>query len=257
MKPLDVKTVAALESRAAEVQGFPRGGKDVARKESCSVRHAGVAAELALDDLAHLEEIAEPRSLRAGRLLFDESDPAESLYSVVEGTMRICKLMPDGRRQITGFLTEGDFLGLADDDGYAYTAEAVTDCELLRYPMSKLRRMLERYPVMEHSLCIIARHELAEAQDHMLLLGRLTAPERVARFLLTRARHRPLGDSEESAIRLPMVRGDIADHLGLATETISRVLTGFETDCLIAIERAHAIRLLDRGRLEQVADGET
>jgi CRP/FNR family transcriptional regulator len=139
---------------------------------------------LTSDDQAHLASIASTREVDRGQMLFIEGDPAKFLYTIVGGTLQIYKLLPDGRRQITGFLFPGDFLGLADDGVYAYSAEAVIDTALHRYRFEELATLLARYPEMENRLFTIASHELAEAQEQMLLLGRKTATEKVASFLL-------------------------------------------------------------------------
>ncbi len=252
MTPLDIKKVSRLRNSVEPPPPMETGFAP----EPCSVRQAGLDAAIGDDDLAHLQDIAQEVNLPAGGLLFSEADPAASIYSVVDGTMRVCKMMPDGRRQITGFLTRGDFVGLADDDLYVYTAEAVSNCTLLRYPMDRLRRLLERYPEMERGLCAVARHELAEAQDHMLLLGRKTASERLAQFLLLRARREPGALDGEESILLPMTRGDIADHLGMATETVSRVFKRFTAVGLIDIAgKRDEIRLCDSDGLDAIAEG--
>ena len=143
------------------------------------MRHLTVCAALADEELRHLSDIVGHVELAAGQSLFQESDEARSVYSVTAGTMKVYKLLPDGRCQVTGFLFPGDFLGLAHDETYAYSAEAVTHSALCSYPRSKLEALLKRFPQMEQRLLGMAKHELVVAQEQMLLLGRKTAKERL------------------------------------------------------------------------------
>jgi CRP-like cAMP-binding protein len=119
---------------------------------ACSVRHVASYSSLTRDDHAHLASIASTRDVDRGQMLFNEGDPAKFLYTVVGGTFQMYKLLPDGRRQITGFLFSGDFLGLADDGVYAYGAEAVSDAALYRYRFKEMEALLARYPEMENRL---------------------------------------------------------------------------------------------------------
>ena len=249
---LDVKGLAKLHD------AVPRESRPIdlgAPCKVCAIRHAASESRLNEQDAAHLFTIASYVQLTSGQLLFAESEPAENLYTVIEGTMRLCKMMPDGRRQITGFLFPGDFLGLADDDVYAYTAEAVGRCSLYRYSFVQLRQLMERYPDMEHKLCAIARHELAEAQDQLLLLGRKTARERVASFLVMLLDRAARHGQEGNRLTMPMTREDIADYLGMATETISRTFTEFRSEGLIASDHVKDITLLEQDTLETIASG--
>ena len=117
-------------------------------------------------------------------MLFHEGDAADFVYNVTRGVMKLYKLLPDGRRQITGFLLPGDFLGLAGKDGYSYSAETVDAVELCRFPRRKLNELFEAFPQLERRMLKLATDELIAAQDQMVLLGRRTAAEKVAIFLL-------------------------------------------------------------------------
>jgi CRP/FNR family transcriptional regulator len=187
-------------------------------------------------------------------MLFNEGDPAKFLYTVVGGTFQIYKLLPDGRRQITGFLFPGDFLGLADDDVYAYSAEAVTDAALYRYQFEEIEALLARYPGMEKRLLAIASHELAEVQEQILLLGRKTVKEKVASFLLAFAERTAQRGEGRDVLFIPMTRYAIADYLGISTETVSRTLTRFRHDGLISSPRNNEIEILNRDALCRVSE---
>ena len=137
---------------------------------------------------------------------------------------------------------------------YAYTAEAVTPVTLCRFPRGRLERLFDAYPKVEKRLLAIASDELAAAQDQILLLGRKTADERIASFLLRLAATDD--DASEAVVTLPMSRLDIADHLGLTIETVSRTLSRFKRDGLIDLVSRHEIALRDMDRIRALAEGE-
>lgn len=223
--------------------------------KACALRHAAYVIGLEEEDLRHLREISSSVNFAPGQTLFEEHEAADRIFSVTCGTVRMVKLMPDGRRQISGFLFPGDFLGLAADEGYAYSAEAVTACAAFSYPVSRLHQLMLKYPELEWKLVAIARHELAEAQDQILLLGRKTARERVATFLLLLSQRAALRGKPEDSLTITMSREDMADYLGVATETISRTLTEFRGEALIGIKQAKDITLRDTVALADIAEG--
>jgi CRP/FNR family transcriptional regulator len=165
-------------------------------------------------------------------------------------------MLADGRRQVTGFLFPSDFLGLALRERYAYTAEALEQVKVCRYPKVKLEALLDRFPAMERRLLAVASNELAAAQDQMLLLGRKSAVERVASLLLILLRRSQLKRPTQ-ALALPMNRTDIGDYLGLTIETVSRVLARLRRDGLIRFMTPQQIEIRDAARLAQAAGGST
>jgi CRP/FNR family transcriptional regulator len=215
------------------------------------VRPIAVCRSLAGPALDELDALTTRIRLPAGRGLFDEGDPAEALFTLTEGVVKLFKLLPDGRRQITGFLLPGDLLGLAFLRSYAYGAEAVTDSLLCRFPRERFMALLERHPALEKELLSRASSELAAAQEQMLLLGRKSARERVASFLLGLARRHP--GAGATPVPLPMSRYDIADYLGLTIETVSRELQAAKASGLIDMPDRHHFVVLDRQRLADVA----
>lgn len=139
---------------------------------------------LEAEEIDRLSAIVTRLTLAAHQMLFHEGDAADFVYNVTRGVMKLYKLLPDGRRQITGFLLPGDFLGLAGKDGYSYSAETVDAVELCRFPRRKLNELFEAFPQLERRMLKLATDELIAAQDQMVLLGRRTAAEKVAIFLL-------------------------------------------------------------------------
>jgi len=189
-----------------------------------------------------------------GETLFSEGDVTNCIYEILQGMVRLVKLLPDGRRQITGFLTAGHLLGLAPEGVSVFTAEAVTEVTLCRYGRAAFEHMIDEVPGFAKRLVDVASHELRAAQDQMLLLGRKTATEKVASFILTLARQQAKAAGQE--IELPMSRSDIADYLGLTIETVSRTITKLRQDELISLPAPTRLTIRDGRRLQELAAGD-
>ena len=183
----------------------------------------------------------------ADREIFAEGDGAETFYKVVSGTVRTCKFLNDGRRQIEAFYTAGEVFGFEMDDVHLLSAEAVTECNLIAYRRKGVEMAATQDSVLARQLFSYAMHSVTSAQTHAFLLGRRAAAEKVAVFLLGWT-----GRSAAAAIELPMSRQDMADYLGLTIETVSRTLSQMEREGLIAIPNARQIRLLRREALEEL-----
>ena len=169
--------------------------------------------------------ISSRQACRARQTVFYEGDPGRYVYEVIAGVLKLCKLLPDGRQQITGFLYPGQLFGLVLHGDYIYTAEAVTDVKLGRFPISQLDRMADEVPGLGRSLLALTTHELVTAQEQMLLLGRKSSAEKVASFLQRLSEANEERGDDPLLLHIPMVRSDIADYLGLTTETVSRTIT--------------------------------
>jgi CRP/FNR family transcriptional regulator len=247
MTSFDVKKMSSLQDSRPRPFAVPSHSPCSA----CAVRDLTICATLEEPELAEMTAIVTTLELTPGDPLFDEGQPADHLFNVTAGAVKIYKLLADGRRQMTGFLFPGDFLGLANEENYAYSAEAVTHTALCRFPRRKLERLLAQYPKMEHRLLGMASHELAVAQEQMLLLGRKTAREKIASFLLMLSRRGQSGDP----VSVPMSRNDIGDYLGLTTETVSRTFTQLKQGGSINLLQGGKVELNDRARLEDIAEG--
>ncbi|WP_236024993.1 Crp/Fnr family transcriptional regulator [Arenibaculum pallidiluteum] len=233
----------------------PHGGAGRDPCRHCGARALSVCAALGPDEIRRLNEIAHSIRVEQHATIFEEGQPADALFNVTGGTVKLYKLLPDGRRQITGFLVTGDFIGLALNESYAYTAEAVTPTLLCRFPRRKLEALLDEFPKMQRRLFSMASNELAAAQDQMLLLGRKTAREKICSFLLSLSRRAVLQGLGPNPVHLPMGRGDIADYLGLTIETVSRTFTQLKTSGTIRIEPGSRIRIADPDGLSAIAEG--
>lgn len=246
-----------LASKTAPETAPPKQVIDFDPCMSCNVREMSVCADLSPDELETLSGIVTDQRVDAGRAIFSEGDDAGSLFNVTGGVVKLYKLLPDGRRQITGFLFPGDFLGLAVNEQYGYSAEAVEPVRLCRFPREPLERVMDKYPHMKARLFTMASNELAAAQDQMLLLGRKTARERIASFLLQLQNSAKRRGQPGNPVRLPMNRGDIADFLGLTTETVSRTISAMKRSGVISLREGGNVEIRDQAGLDAIAAGET
>jgi len=222
---------------------------------ACPVRPLSICSGLSIDELSDLEKIVTNIVVKAGAPIFDEGEAATHRYNLTSGCIRIYKLLGDGRRQIIGFLFPGDFLGLAIEDEYAYGAEAVVESHLCRFPQRDLEDLISRYPALEKRLLGVTKHELAIAQEQMVLLGRKSAEEKVVTMLLTFSRRAQHRGQSENPVFLPMTRADLGDYLGLSTETVSRTMTQLKTKGVIRLENDNHVRLMDMEKLDEMAEG--
>ena len=153
--------------------------------------------------------------------IYGQDEPAEFVYQVVHGAVRTCRVMSDGRRQIGDFYGSGDLFGLETGTDHRYAAEALQSSLILVLKRSTLKSACGDF---ERLIQSTLRRDLERAQEHMLRLGRKTAMERVASFLLDLDAKSP-----GQPVDLPMGRQDMADYLGLTIETVSRMLSQLQS----------------------------
>lgn len=236
-------------------------GAIMPRCAACEIREFTFCSVLRDEELDHLQEIVRQVRINPRQLLFQEGDDADNVYNILFGVIKLYKLLPDGRRQITGFVYQGDFLGIASSGTHSYSAEATTEVSLCRFPRAKLYRLFDRFPALQTRLLGIATDELTAAQDQMLLLGRKTASEKLASFLLSLSRRMttPGAASDDTdhagPVPIPMNRSDIADYLGLTVETVSRTLSRLKKTRLISIVDTHHITIVQPDALRDIAEG--
>jgi CRP/FNR family transcriptional regulator len=214
-----------------------------------------MCAAVEFSQLGTLEQIVTHRQFAPRQVIFEEGDPADYVFNVSSGNIRLYKLLVDGRRQITGFLRPGDFLGLVKQDEYAYGAEAIDRVDLCCMRIIDLERLFLEMPAIRDRLLDMSRDELAAAQEQMLLLGRKSAREKVLSFLYSQVNHETNPDEVRSvSIDLRMTRGDIADYLGLTIETVSRIFSELRRTGLIVLPTAQHVEIPDWGAFEAAID---
>lgn len=191
-----------------------------------------------------------------GQMVLAEGAHAEFLGVIVSGVVKLTKTLADGRQHIVGLLFPSDFLGRAFRSENKYYAEAATDVELCHFPRAAFEKLLGECPPVSHCLLKLALNELDTCQEWMLLLGRKSAEERVASFLMMIARRAALTASDGSVqFELPLARSDIADCLGLTIETVSRQITRLKSRRIIGLVSNREIFIPDIARLEEAANG--
>jgi CRP/FNR family transcriptional regulator, anaerobic regulatory protein len=221
----------------------------------CAVRALAVCGVLESTALRAFKSGAPTVHYEGGDTVVFEADQAANVYSLTSGLLRLSKLLPDGRRQIAGFLFPGDFLGITMEEEHAFTAEAVAPSTLCKFPRRQFDDFITKHPALERRLYAVAAHELAAARQQLVLLGRKTATERIASFLLMLAgRCYPVQGSDD--IGFPMSRADIADYLGLRIETVSREISALKAARVIRLTGRQSFRIVDRTQLDQLAESE-
>jgi CRP/FNR family transcriptional regulator, nitrogen fixation regulation protein len=210
----------------------------------------GIAQSGQLDALVTLESTGTRLSFSRDDEIYAEGDPADCWYRVVSGTVRVHKLLADGRRHIAEFCFGGDCFGVDGPGKRSYSAEAVDEVIVMRYRRSVTDRLIDQNPSLARLLHNAALRDLANAHARTLLLGRMTASERTAAFLLEMFERR----DRARFLDLPMSRTDIADYLGLTIETVCRNLSSLKRDGVIAIPNPQRIELRDRVALEAAAE---
>jgi len=230
------------------------GGQCASVCAECRVRLYAVCAALDEGEVHALERITQHMSLPAKSALFHAGDAANSVYTVTSGTLRLQRDLADGRRQIIGFAIPGDFIGLAMDQHFGFSADSLTPVNLCRFDRQAFSRLASEKQGLMGRLHNFASHELGLAQEHMVVLGRRRADERVAAFLLRWRERMARLTGASATLALPMGRQDIADYLGLTIETVSRTLARWMREKVI-LDVPDGIRILDPARLEQVLSG--
>jgi len=212
-------------------------------------------------DMGALARVAQSVHVPAGKAFIEEGGDAAHFYDISHGDVRVFKSLADGRRQVTGFMGVGHFLGLAIHGKYAFTAEAMNDVQLCRFDRAALQRVFEEFPALERKLLDVATHEMVAAQEQMLLLGRKTGRERVASFLMDWAERSEIDGPRRAQhaaakMALPMNRTDLADYLGLTVESVSRAFSQLRQDGLIAFAHSHEVTVVNAPRMIDIANGE-
>jgi CRP/FNR family nitrogen fixation transcriptional regulator len=176
-------------------------------------------------------------------MIYAQGDETGPLYLVEFGTVRVCQLTPDGRRQVTSFCYAGDVFGLEPGDEHEFYAESVDGAGI------RVLRPANAAGFAQKVLSLALRR-FARIQAHLVLLGRMSANEKMARFLSDLMDHQ----NSEDIIHLPMQRADIADYLGLTFETVSRALRVLKDRGIIRVATVDRIEVLDADALRTSSD---
>ena len=216
----------------------------------------GVVFDRPLDgEVSHrLFCISSIRAVPAKEVVFCQGESNDHVYEVIEGVVKLYMLTADGRLQITGFAYPGQILALDADSQYVTTAEAVTQTKLCQYPRAKFERVIDEHPQLARQLFAIVAQDLSAARSQMLLLGRKSATERLASFLLDLSERNAARGENPALIALPMSRGDIGDYLGLTIETVSRTMTKLRQLGVLDVNQHRKVAIRDSDRLSDIAE---
>ena len=180
--------------------------------------------------------------------IYAQDDEAEMFYRVVKGVVRTTRLTADGRRQVGDFYYPGDIFGLETGPEHRFSAEALSDCKVLVVKHSSVRAF-SGDAELDRAIFAATHRELERAHEHVMLLGRKNAQEKVAAFLLSLASRR---DGEQ--VQLPMGRQDMADYLGLTIETVSRMLTQLQQALVVEFPASRCFHVRNWQSLERLAE---
>ncbi|WP_164173266.1 helix-turn-helix domain-containing protein [Stenotrophomonas maltophilia] len=200
-----------------------------------------------------LEQVTVSQQVSMGSTLARTGEERDHVYTLTGGALRLVRTLADGRRQINGFVLPGDYLGLSGSDHHRYDIEAIADSRVCRVALPQMKALRSRFPHLERKLLQRACQELDAAQDAALALARLQPAEKVADFLLRLAAREAKLGGDGLRVSLPMGRGDIADHLGLTMETVSRTFTKLRQQGLIALPHLNVVEILNEDGLRTLA----
>lgn len=235
-------------SSAARKQHGARQPKVIAREffTSGDQRRSLLGNILSSAEQAALSKIATVLAYQTGGVaIFSEGEDAHFLYLIDEGIVRVSRHLPDGRRQVLGFMWPGDLFGFAEEGRYVDAAESLTPATVFRFPLERLRGLLLREPLLQLHLLTKVAHELRSAQRQIIVLGQLHNVKRLASFLLDCRQHVEVFNSQARMLHLPMSRFDIADYLGTSPELVARAFAILEHNGLVRRASPRSVELLD------------
>ena len=222
----------------------------------CSARKLSLCGALDDDQVKDIADLSKNQSIKANQMICREGEAANYIYIIQSGSVRVFKMLGDGRRQIVFFLFPTDCFGLAGLEKYGYTIETITEVKLCRMPKNQLLAKLNDLPTLPHKILEITRTSLQFSIDQILLLGQKKANEKLCSFLLQMAEKTSNVDNKvHGLINLPMCRSDIADYLGVTKETVSRQFTILSKDRVISLFDNASIKIIDLDRLKLIASG--
>ncbi len=202
------------------------------------------------DALDLLEQFGTTVAVQREHEIHGQGDSTEYCWRILSGCVRTVKLMEDGRRQVADFRFAGDLLGLDDVGTHDFAAEAVTDVTLRRYPRRMVEALADGHTALARRLRTMALADLRNAYERMVMLGRKTAVEKVAGFVLEMEQRATVPGRK--LVEVPMSRTDVADHLGLTVETVCRILAHLKREGTVTLHRT-GVEVLDRAALRAAA----
>ena len=229
------------------------------RCAKCPVRHHAICSALDTPHIHELTDIMTHRHFCAGDEVLHQDETSQLFAIIVRGIVKLTRMLPDGREQIVGLLSGSDILGDIETSESHDSAQCVTDVEMCCFRRNQFETVLEKHPELAHHLLKKASANLDEARDWMMVLGRLGAMEKVARFILWQCNQEHPGcihqTSQQSrqVVHMSLKREEIAGFLGMTIETVSRNMSKLRTDGIVEMPNAKDIRITDIDRLRDLA----
>ncbi len=226
--------------------------------ETCVVRNRAICAALDASEIQALNAIGRQRKLEAGQSLLWEGEDSVLVANVIDGVLKLSTGTADGREQIVGVVYPSDFIGRPFGQQTAHSVTALTEAIVCVFSRTDFDNFAREHPALEHKLLQRTLAELDRTRAWMLLLGRKSAGERIAAFLLEMAERLAANGACESAgghetFDLPFSRQQIADVLGLTIETVSRQFSKLKSDGVIDLPSRRSVTILNRNELEDRA----
>ncbi|MDD3799352.1 MAG: Crp/Fnr family transcriptional regulator [Novosphingobium sp.] len=227
--------------------------------DTCVVRNQAICAALDSNELQALNAIGRRRKLEPGQSLLWEGEDSVLVANVIDGVLKLSTGTADGREQIVGVVYPSDFIGRPFGKQTAHSVTALTDATVCVFSRADFDAFAREHPSLEHKLLQRTLSELDRTRHWMLLLGRKSASERIAAFLLDMSERlvQPGCEGPPSEAHqefdLPFSRQQVADVLGLTIETVSRQFTKLKNDGVIDLPSRRTVRILDREELEDRA----
>lgn len=225
--------------------------------KDCTLQELCLPLGLNEADIAALDKVIKRRrALKKGETLYRFGDPLRALYAIRHGSLKTTGLIEDGRAQVTGFYLPGELLGIdaINTDKHPCSAEALEGSEVCEIPYPAIEGLAASIPGLQHQLLRIMSREIVRDEEMLMMLGRMSAEERLASCLMSFSRRLARLGSAASEFKLSMSRQDLGDYLGLALETVSRLLSRFHDEGLIEVH-GRQIVLRDIARLRVMAAG--
>jgi CRP/FNR family transcriptional regulator len=251
------RSVTALVNHSAEPNRVPVGPFSDQTASAFARRRRDVRAPPEPESFAQheIDHVFRGRKrIEAKGSLYLAGEPFAALYLIRAGAFKTLMRSEEGREQVTGFYSGGDILGTdgIGQDQYACEAIALEDSEVSALPFAELDQLAQQVPALRRSLYRCLGTQLSRGQAMMLMLGSMSAGERLAAFLLDLAGHYHARGYSMSELVLRMSRHEIASYLGLKLETVSRLFSRFQAQGLLQVQ-GRAIKLLDLPALTRLS----